>query len=940
MRIIVAFKNGEAEKAKGDLVEDLAAHLLKAQNYEITENERNIRSTGVEIDLQCRHKAVKGQLIYVECKAYAEDNKISSGVIDKLIGVRTRKKFSQAWLISTAELGRDAKGIVNDLENDTSHSSGYAFYTPAKLIQALVDSNVIIAESAALPPVTELVKDLKKLGETIFFITRYGYFWAFEYLKGGEPYGIIYIAADDGTIVLDEELLKNLSLLKSDLNNLNHNEILDILALTNEQVVIEDVRSLKLNPIYVNELNDLGVKVNRPGMPSLNLEDVQVLPDLEEVGGDRDKLINSTAIMTDEKRRTIIFGGDLSGKSTLGKITQKQLDKHGHIALMLSASEIKSPKESKFEGLLLEKFSSQYGDNNLKKEMFKEALKNKGESISLIIDNFENLGIKRTDWQLELFNYLRDTYGSIYILSDTSIEIEVVAKAKTRDILEGFESYRILQLGHVKRDELIHKWISNIEAEGLTDEDVLNLKLEISNKVNTAIGSNFIPTYPFYVLTMVQLIEDGNKVRTQGSSYADLYNYFITHALLTSGVAPEDIDFYLTYLSYIAHTLLVQDISSVKINVLESIYDNYIKSMAIDKPFKTTHRVLVNAKILRLDNEMYSFSLSYCRYYFIAKYLSDNLDDEDIQSRVETTINELHKNDNANIVIFLIHHSKNKAIINVIVQQATRQFSGFSPQNLSKSETKDINGLLKEEIKFAIKDIDPEENRKKELSQQDQYERKHPQDAEEQHDILDLFGQVNLAFRTIDVLGQIANNYYGSLDGANKAAIVTESYNLSLRALRAFLASFDTYIEALRQYLDERLDERDHKSEVDKNNEIDKIVYGFIQLISFAFLKRISDSVSSRKLTPTLDEVFSSEEGPASGIIGIATKLNFSGELAQNRKKVEEFYKELDNNYLPKDLLRMFVMQHMYKFGLDYKDKQSICAQLGIDYVRVSKKIR
>ena len=34
MHIIVAFKEGEAEKAKGDLVEDLAAHLLAAQHYD------------------------------------------------------------------------------------------------------------------------------------------------------------------------------------------------------------------------------------------------------------------------------------------------------------------------------------------------------------------------------------------------------------------------------------------------------------------------------------------------------------------------------------------------------------------------------------------------------------------------------------------------------------------------------------------------------------------------------------------------------------------------------------------------------------------------------------------------------------------------------------------------------------------------------------------
>jgi Holliday junction resolvase-like predicted endonuclease len=936
----VAFKEGEAEKAKGDLVEDLAAHLLAAQHYEVTENTRNIRSNGVEVDLQCKHKTIKSQRIYVECKAYSVDNKIQSGVIDKMVGVRTRKKYDQAWLITTSELGRDAKGVVDELEADKEHAGHFAFYTPERLVDALVASSVIISDSTAKPPVLDLLKDHKKVGKNYLMVTLYGYFWAVEYLKGGEPYGLIYVDANDGNIVTDEALLENLAVLKSPLSELKHDEILDVLQLTSEQVVIEDIKSLKLNQTYLSEINDLGFKVNRPGMPSLSLDDVQTLPDLEEIDGDRDKLISCQSIIDGTKRRVIIFGGDLSGKSTLGKIVQKSLDAKGSISLMFSASEIKSFSESKFQDFLVEKFSQQYGSNDLKKTMFRDTMQRNGESISLVIDDFEDLAIKRSDRQEALFNHLRESYGEIYILSDSSIEIEAVAKARTRDILDGFETYRILQLGHVKRDELIHRWISTTETDELSDEDALNLKLEISAKVNTAVGANFIPTYPFYVLTMVQLIEDGNKVRTQGSSYADLYNYFITHALLTTGVSPEDVDFYLTYLSYVAYTLLNKEISVISSEGLEVIYGEYSRSMALDKPFKTIHRILVNAKIFKLDEGQYSFSLSYCRYYFIAKYLSDNLDDEIVRQQVEEIISELYKNENANIVIFLVHHSKNKSIIGAIVRQAEQQFKGVLPQTLDKTETKSINGLLKEEVKFAIKDIKPEESRKKELTQQDRYERSQSQKGEKEHDILDIFGQVNLAFKTIDVLGQIANNYYGSLDGPNKAAIVSESYNLGLRGLRAFLDSFETYTGALRQYLDERMDKSGIKDEVSKNNEIDKIIYGFIQLVSYAFLKRISDSVSSRNLTPTLEEVLASQAGPSSNIVDVATKLNFSGELSRNKKKVEEIYKDLENNYLPKDLLRMFVLQHMYKFGLDYKVKQSICTQLGISYIKVKKKIQ
>ncbi len=935
MQIVVAAKISEANKVKGDLLESLAGHLLRAQHYEVSDNKRNLRTTGVEIDLECRHKTIKAQEIYVECKAYNENKKIQSQVVTSLIGIRELKNYKQAWLISTSQIGSDAKGIIAQLENG-QNADKFAFYTPDRLIDALVNASVIVSEEICRQSVINVVQDPKKLGDVCMFVSRYGYFWVYKFLKGGEPSGVVFVDAKDGQPVIDADLLENLAGLESELKVFNHGVLLDLLAITNDQVKLDDIKSLKLSALYLNEINDLGVKINHPKIQSLTLSDVKVFPDLEELDGEDKKVTDSSLLAQGDKRRAIIFGNDLSGKTTLGKFVQQQLDENGHIALMISASEVKNYSEDKFKELLKRKFLHQYGDIALKTEMFIDALNDKDSKVSLVIDNFENFGIKRNERQSAFFKYIKQEYASIIILADTSIELEALAKGGTREMLDGFETHKILQLGHVKRDELIKKWINAGNDEALTDDDVVGIKLDISNKVNIAVGANFIPTYPFYVLTMIHLIEDGNKARTQGSSYADLYNYFITHALLESGIEPEDLDFYLTYLSYFAYTLLVGDTKSLTETALQDYYESYAEKMAIDKPFSSVHRVLVNAKLLKFDDHSYSFSLSYCKYYFTAKYLSDNLDDQSIQQVVHEISQELHKNENANIVIFLVHHSKSKAIISAVIEQAKSQFRDAIPQTLSKPEMKKINGLIHEEIKFALQETTPEENRQKELTQKDTYERKKG-DSGDGTDILDIFGQVNLAFKTIDVLGQIANNYYGSLDAKSKSDIITELYTLGLRGLKAFLDNFDNYIEALRQYLEEQTEKKALQSDVEKNNEIDKIIYGFVQLISFAFLKRVSDSTSSKNLIPTLNKVVKEQSGPAASIVDVAARLNFPGELSKNKKKVEVLYHELDKNYLPRDLLKMFVIQHMYKFNLSFQDKQSICAQLGINYAKVTK---
>ncbi|HQR74073.1 MAG TPA: restriction endonuclease, partial [Sulfurovum sp.] len=102
MKIEVAIKDGDSPKQRGDLLEGLAKKLLEAQNYEV---ETEIRNTGMELDLLCKHKANNSKQIYVECKAYKESNKIQADVIKNIVGIKNIKNYTEVWLISTSEFG-------------------------------------------------------------------------------------------------------------------------------------------------------------------------------------------------------------------------------------------------------------------------------------------------------------------------------------------------------------------------------------------------------------------------------------------------------------------------------------------------------------------------------------------------------------------------------------------------------------------------------------------------------------------------------------------------------------------------------------------------------------------------------------------------------------------------------------------------------------------
>jgi hypothetical protein len=146
------------------------------------------------------------------------------------------------------------------------------------------------------------------------------------------------------------------------------------------------------------------------------------------------------------------------------------------------------------------------------------------------------------------------------------------------------------------------------------------------------------------------------------------------------------------------------------------------------------------------------------------------------------------------------------------------------------------------------------------------------------------------------------------------------------------MSSIEDYMDSLTQYLEERLNNNGDLNADELTQSINRTIYTFMHIVSFAFIKRISDSIASKNLLHTVDRVIGVRDEPAAQIVVLSAKLNFPNELNNQRRGIESLYKSLNKNYLPRDLLKVLVLQHIYKFEVSYKDKQSICASLGIDY--------
>ncbi len=940
MRIEVAVTDGDSSKQRGDLLEDLSKKILEIQNYEV---ETQIRNTGMELDLLCKNRANHSKRIYVECKAYGVNSKIQADVIKNIVGIKHIKKYSEVWLIATSELGKDAKGLKDDIECGED-SRDFTFYTPNRLIEVLQSSKIICDPSIVYNHIYNKIDRNKIKEDFLLLITEYGYFYLVERIESGTAIDVFVANANNGCIVEDRGLLIKLketdnsykifsfeSNINFLINNPDSNNVSKLITAPQEDTLV-------LNESYVKVLNDIGIKLTHPNKSELILSDIFVYQDLQDIEDNTKIKISSQKLLSiKEYPKCVIFGEEVSGKTALIKTLQKEFNRIGLVPVFVDAKDIKSSDLTKFESQLYKNFTKQYIE--IKHDIFK----NQYDKMIILIDNFESLPIKKINYKSSFLKMINDNFSNTLIFSDDSAEIELMVKEDFRGKLDGFKFFKIKEYGYELRDRMAEKWISIGQEELIHDNELMERKDDFSKKLETVIGNKFIPKYPLYIITLLQQIEAGTNSNLGGSAYAEFYNYLIVQAMSNVGIKSDELDFYHTYLSYLAYSFFISRKRELERTEIEKIHNQY--SMEYHKKsFSTVYDKLVCAKLIRENNDLYSFGHNYIYYFYVAKYISDNMEkrnkSNEIKDQIDKLIKRLYVSEFANIIIFLIHHSKTRAesIIDKILDETRQIFSDTACATLSINELCEINKLVTEEIKIIIEDRDPAEYRNKELKAKDElYDIEEDKERERQESLpsynqeikeLDVFGRINLSIKLMEIIGQIAKNYYGSLEKNDKKILLSEVCSLGLRNLKFFINQFNEYEALLEKEIQDKLNKKNTISKLEAEKISKRIIFNFMGLICIYFIKKISSNIASKNLFEDIDGLESDSE--VMKLIKISTKLYFSNGL--NKDKVVSLSQDFSslNNSVAKELLKFLVIEHFYKFDIDLRKKQEICDKLKI----------
>jgi hypothetical protein len=342
-------------------------------------------------------------------------------------------------------------------------------------------------------------------------------------------------------------------------------------------------------------------------------------------------------------------------------------------------------------------------------------------------------------------------------------------------------------------------------------------------------------------------------------------------------------------------------------------------------------RELELAGVLELFHDHYRFKYEYFYYYFVAEYFARHIEEEETRKQIATLCEQLQKQDNANIWMFLTHQSRSVFVLDTILKHATQFFAAIAPPKF-EADVMFLTKLYDKVPQLVYVNKSPDElriERRKLLDEQTQDFPNQEEEAEETDEALRTVAKLKAALRTLEVMGQIVKNYAGSMTTNPKYDLVKQCYELGLRIVGVI---FEEWQKSGDEFVQEVLDvvlqkEQNIQTKKDLEEHMKEFIFFFCEATAFNILKRISQAVGTKDLNDIYAKVLSENSSNAFHLVDLSVKLDSVGFPTEDIYDLHEKFKE---NIFCSRLLSQLVINHFYLFNTSEQTKQKVCEKLKI----------
>lgn len=694
-------------------------------------------------------------------------------------------------------------------------------------------------------------------------------------------------------------------------------------------------------------LNDVGIVINHFAKEHVLLQDLYVWPYLKRINYNEESS-NSIQIYNniDEEilgNKLSIITGSSCGKTTFAKMLCLNASKKERCCLYVDGKKLTSSSIYNIEKELETVFCDEYSKDCL--EEFRQ-LEKKNKIV--IVDNFDSIKTNNNRRSI-IIDYLINNFNNVVIMMETSLEITSILSSNYIGKLEDLFYYEILPFGNKKRKELISKWY--YLGNEIYSQEEIERKIDDSATFITSLLGNattFMPALPVFILGVLQ----SNDAKTQTyerTKYAVLYESFIFASLskVSQNFATSaSCNIACGVMSFLSFRLLTEK----KLTFTKGEFNETIKEIETQKRLDLSSEDILNkmiqAQIVCEDSyerEVYHFKYPYIFYYFAGRYISQNLLLDQVQEQLEYMSSRLFNEIYGNIIVFVCYLSKNKDVINHILLNAYGTLENYEAFDFSKHNPifNEIHEAVDALIPHYICDNDEvESNNDIALERKDEIGVNDGQVADVKPEIDDELSDdereremasVIAAFKTLEVLGQILQNYPADIDGNDKIGIIDEIHKLGMRSVSALISAIQYVEKDLVDYFVERART---KGQNISRDEIVMAIKKFVQyLISgtvIGMLHQVAISLNSPYLLNTAEYVFNEDGSISSKLVLVDLKLNCLKKL--NTREVIQLKELFDDNNerFASSILTSIVGRYLNYNRCDNATRSKLCIAFGL----------
>lgn len=589
--------------------------------------------------------------------------------------------------------------------------------------------------------------------------------------------------------------------------------------------------------------------------------------------------------------------------------------------ILLKGKEI---KDLNLEKVIKKAIRNQY---NVDDTTFEKYMQLNSGKKALLIDDFQECELNSSTSK-KLYDDIINKFGKVIIVIDSANSILPSMRAEFHDI----NFYTIKPLGYKKRNEIIEKYQYLKENPYTLNEQNFQENVKhLFDNVQAVLGDKLMPSYPIYVLSILQALEY-KPLKQNETSFGYCYQTLLHYSLHKAGVTNDDMDSYFNFLSELAYEFIKNKKESISRRELNQFYLDYEKRFIVP-PYDAVLKILNKSKIIQEDDEKFKFGYDYILFYLSAKKISDIIHVDEGKKIVKELFKEMHEERNANILVFITHHSKDISFIEDSLLNSMIVLDHVNPITLEKDDpfAKAIFEFA-EEVKNDILEINrnPKIEREKILVEKDRHELQVENSSKElavaeYQEAQNTTLPFRRSFRSIEIVGQIIKNRKGSLEKSQLIEMISELYTTGFRTIGQ--------ISNLMLLAKEDVIDLVNKETGDGNDayEIEKRINRFIQATSFeaclGVFSKLLHSVGHKDLRNLYEEVAQKMNTPAAKLISFGITSYYGTIRPQELKKLAD---ELKGNIVALQILRARVKSYVYNRNVDYDIKQKFASMLNM----------